>query len=108
MTAQVAKQFAKVDARERARCQKWMSFFAEDGHDFLDDKKLKHEGKYPTGQKSGTKVSIWAFKAWQVRVYGGVAKGNVFVATEIDTSKKQDAADRELLESAAKKLAEFL
>lgn len=108
MTTSVAKQFGKVDAKERARCQKWMKFFADEGFDLLDDQKLKHEGKFSSGHKSGTKVPIWAFKAWQLRVYGSLVGGNVFVATEIDPRKQQNAADQGKLEAAAKKIVPFL
>ena len=108
MTPAVHKHFGKADPKARARCQKWMKFFADDGHEFLDAEKLKHEGKFGTGHKNGNKVSIWAFKAWQLRVYGGVVSDGVFVATEIDTKKKQNAADQDLLESAARKLADYL
>lgn len=107
MTAAVAKQFGKADAKERARCQKWMKFFADDGFDLLDDQKLKHEGKFSTGERSGTKVPVWAFKAWALRVYG-VRVGNSFIATEIDIAKKQDAADQGKLEAAARKAVPFL
>ncbi|KAB2708307.1 hypothetical protein [Brucella intermedia] len=106
-TRQVDKQFAKADANQRARIRKWMQFFADDGHELLDTGKFKHEGKFSTGQRNGTTVSIWAFKAWQVRVYGGHDVNGDFVATEFDI-KQQDAANREKLELAAKKLAEYL
>lgn len=108
MTPHVHKQYQRADAKARARCEKWMRFFAEDGHEYLDDKKLKHEGKFPSGKPGGTDLAIWAFKAWQLRVYGGVVNGNHFIATEIDIAKKQDAADQAALKSAAKKLAEFI
>ncbi|ANH06258.1 hypothetical protein [Shinella sp. HZN7] len=108
MTKGVAKRFDKTDAKERARCRAWMMRFAEDGHELLDDTKLKNEGHFSTGDKAGTKVAVWAFKAWQLRVYGGVVPGNIFVCTEIDDSKKQNSADRDLLKAAAKKLAPYL
>jgi hypothetical protein len=107
MTPAVAKKFEKVDAQQRARCQKWMSRYADDGGEFLDDEKFKHEGKFPTGDKAGTKVAIWAFKARQLRIYGGLS-GDTFVATEIDPAKKKDAADQALLKSAARKLRDYL
>ncbi|GES45813.1 hypothetical protein RsS62_50650 [Rhizobium dioscoreae] len=108
MTPQVAKKFEKSDARQRSRCLQWMKRFAEDGDEYLDDEKFKFEGRFSTGQKAGTKVAISAFKAWQLRVYGGVAVEGVFIATEIDTAKKQNAADRATLEAAARKLATYM
>lgn len=107
MTRAVAKRFDKIDAERRARCLKWMKCYADDGHEYLDDSKLKYEGRFSTGSKSGTKAGIWAFKVRQVRVYGGLA-GERFICTEIDDSKKQDAADQSLLHAAARKLSEYL
>ncbi len=107
MTLSVHKEFMKAAAKERARCEKWMRFYAEDGMEFLDKEKLRHEGKFSTAQKGGTPHSIWAFKAWQLRVYGGVVKGNHFICTEIDASKKQDEASQSLLKTAARKLAHY-
>lgn len=31
MTAKVIKAFEKAEARSRARCRKWMEFYAQDG-----------------------------------------------------------------------------
>lgn len=108
MTKAVAKRFQKLEADRRARCLKWMEYYANDGHDYLDDTKLKHEGRFSTGGKSGTKVPIWAFKARQLRVYGSPLSDGRFICTEIDDSKKQDAADQSLLHAAARKLSEYL
>lgn len=108
MTRAVAKRFDKIDAERRARCLKWMKCYADDGHEYLDDSKLKYEGRFSTGSKSGTKVGIWAFKVRQVRVYGGLTSDGRFICTEIDDSKKQDAADQSLLHAAARKLSEYL
>jgi hypothetical protein len=107
MTPQVFKEYKKTDAAIRARCEKWMRFYADDGHEFLDDQKLKREGRFPSGVPGGTDVVIWAFKAKHLRVYGGVVDGCHFIATEIDTAKKQSAANQGALKSAAKKLAAY-
>ncbi|WP_090594256.1 hypothetical protein [Pelagibacterium luteolum] len=108
ITRPVAKAFRGVDAKARSRCLQWMRRFAADGFEFLDAEKFKAEGRFSTGDKSGTKVQIYAFKSWKVRLYGGVVEGGDFVITEIDPGKKQDAADRAKLERAALKLADYL
>lgn len=107
MTAQVNKQLKKADRKQIARCQIWMKKFCDDGFDFLTPEQLKHEGKFSVGDRKGTYVAIYAFKAWQLRIYGAVV-GNLFIATEVDIAKKQDHADRETLEAAARKLAEYI
>jgi hypothetical protein len=98
----------KADPRERARCEKWMRLYCDDGHALLDKTKLRNEGKFHTGGKTGVSISILAFKAWQLRAYGGVVDGNHFIVTEVDTSKKQDAADKGMLQRAAEKLSSYL
>lgn len=107
MTAAVHKQFCYAEAKERARCLKWMKFCADDGHDHLDKGKFRFEARLPAGDKKGTQIAIYAFKAWQLRVYGSFV-GTTFVATEIDIAKKANVADPRILRSAAKKLAPFL
>jgi len=91
MTASVAKAFKKVDAKERARIIKWMNRFADDGAEFLDAEKLKHEGKYPLGNRAGTEVAIFAFKAWQVRVCGGARRGQPL---HCNRNRRQQKADK--------------
>lgn len=108
MLKSVAKEFKRLDATRRARLLKWMGRYAEDGFEYLDAEKLKREGKFPLGGRNGAEIAILAFKAWQVRVCGGVVSGNHFIASEIDSSKKQDKADRALLERSAKKLLPFV
>jgi hypothetical protein len=98
----------KADAAYRARCQKWMQFYCDDGHELLDKTKFRFEGKHHSGGKTGLKVSIWAFKAGQLRAYGGVVAGNHFIVTEVDTAKKQDAADQKMLARSAEKLTPYI
>lgn len=107
MTPQVAKHLRKADVKQLARCQFWMKKFAEDGFEFLTPEQLKHEGKFSVGDKRGTQVAIYAFKAWQLRIYGALV-GDRFIATDADIAKKQDQASRDTLEAAARKLADYL
>ena len=108
MTKPVAKAYRKIDADRRARLMRWMKRYAEDGFEFLDPEKFMREGKFSVGDRAGSEVVIFAFKAWQVRVVGGVVQGSHFIASEIDVSKKQDKADRALLERAARKLSPYI
>lgn len=106
MTRPVHKAYKKVAAGDRARCEKWMGFYSENGREALDDTKCKFEGRFPLGDKGGTEVPILAFKAKSLRVYGSLRNG-VFVATEIDSTKKQARADQDKLKSAAKKMQPY-
>lgn len=107
MTKNVQRSLKKADTAQLARCQRWMKKFCDDGFDFLTPEQLKHEGKFSVGDKKGTHAAIYAFKSWQLRVYGAVI-GDCFVATEVDVAKKQNEADRDKLEAAARKLAEYI
>ena len=103
MTAKVKKAFEKADARSRARCGKFMDFFAKDGRDNLIETQFRTEGRFRTGGKGSKEVLIYAFKAYQLRVYGGIdPQTGDFVCTEIDPSKQQSVADQEKLKRAAK------
>jgi hypothetical protein len=86
--------------------EKWMGFYAEDGGDTLGETKFKFEGRFPLGDKAGTEAAIFAFKAKNLRVYGSLRNG-VFVATEIDSTKKQARADQNKLKAAAKKMQPY-
>lgn len=105
MTPKVLKAFKKLNSDARARLRKWMEFYADDGQEFLDSTKFIHEGRFKTGAPDGGDVPIYAFKAWQVRLYGTIVDGTHFVITEIDPAKKQNKANKTKLESAATNIA---
>lgn len=107
MTPQVEKHLRKADRSQLARCQRWMKKFCDDGFDYLTPEQLKHEGKFSVGDRKGTQISVYAFKAWQLRAYGSVT-GNRFIITEVDIAKKQNEADRDKLEAAARKMADHI
>lgn len=109
MTPKVRKAFGKAEARFRARCEKLMKRFAARGPEVLIETQFKFQERLTTGGQKGAKVAIYAFKAYQLRVYGGYVPGKVeFVCTEIEVTKKQDEADRKVLERSARHLGEFV
>ena len=109
MTAKVMKAFKNADVRSRARCGKLMEFYAKDGLEFLIDTQFRIEGRFPTGGKDSKKVMIYAFKAHQLRVYGGIdPQTGDFVCTEIEPSKQKDAADQDKLKRAARNLGDLI
>ena len=87
-----------------------MSFFAKDGRKFLNNEtQFRNEGRFNTGGKSAKEVQISAFKAYQLRVYGGLDPdtGN-FICTEIELSKQRDSADQNKLKRAARNLGDLI
>ena len=86
-----------------------MGFFAKDGRKFLIETQFRNEGRFRTGGKVSQEVQIYAFKAHQLRVYGGIdPKSGDFVCTEIELSKQRDAADQNKLRRAARNLGDLI
>ena len=109
MTKTVAKRFGQADARYRSRCLKWMKIFAEEGSKKLIETQFKSEGRFSIGDKKGTKTQVFAFKAYQLRVYGGfIPRTGGFACTGIDTAKKKYAADNNKLITSAKILGRIM
>lgn len=107
----VAKAFRVLDAKKRARLSELMGILAQDGHQYLPPEKFRFEERFRVGGSAGRDVAVYAIKGWQVRLYGSfvVVNGrNAFVGSEMDSSKKQDNADRATLERAARNLAPWL
>ena len=109
MTREVFETYDELDAKWRARCEKIMEFYARHGPEDLSKEKFRSEHRYHTGGKSGKESMIYAFKAYQVRLYGGkIPDVDCFVCTEIDPAKKQDKADKTRLRRAARKLGRYI
>ena len=72
----------------------------------LPPEKFKKEGDFPDGL--GGTVAVFAFKAWQWRLYGAVlnvAGRRCFVGMRVDPEKKQDRANQSLLRATATDIA---
>jgi hypothetical protein len=108
LTKPVAAAFEDANAKARARISRAMLNFSELGPGrHLNQEVFRHEERVKLGHEQ---VAIFAFKGWQVRIYGGIEQINgkpTFVGTEIDKSKKQDKANRSLLRQAASKLLDL-
>lgn len=93
--------FNKVDAKARSQLEAAMRTWCRFGPLDIPDSKFKFEERF---KKGGKNIRIDAFKGWQVRFYGTTIIVNgksVFLITEADLAKKQDAAKRAKLENAA-------
>ena len=106
ITQKMKSAFSQIDARDRARLKVWMRSYADDGPKNLDDQKFKFEGRHASGAATG-KLAVYTFKSRQVRMYG-CHFDNQFLITEIDAAKKQNKADQQKLENAAKRCAAFM
>jgi hypothetical protein len=103
------KEFGRVEPRYRARCEALMKRFADRGPEVFTEEQFKLQGRFSIGDQKGTKVAIYAFKVFQLRVYGGFDHGtDEFVCTGIVGTKKRNAADRGTLERAARYLGQCM
>ncbi|MCR9129439.1 MAG: hypothetical protein NXI12_07955 [Alphaproteobacteria bacterium] len=67
----------------------------------------RNEGRYLVG---GKRLLVWAFKDFQLRVYGveGSVHGKrAFFASEVEPRKKKDGADQAQLKRAAERAVEL-
>lgn len=101
----------KISVQRRTRLRRYFSEFVEntDYHARLGQDKFKKEGNFPTGHPGGD-VAIWEFKAFQWRLYGGIAEiegRRCFVGVAVDSDKKRNRADQELLRIAARRLGAY-
>ena len=90
-----------------SRCERHMELLSSHGPKDLNAEKFKNEGQFTLQRHSKKQIAVYAFKAYQLRIYGGFVAGR-FICTEVDLAKKQNKADRGKLRSAADKLGEFL
>jgi hypothetical protein len=106
----VARVFQKLAADRRAALKRVMEIFAREGPKDLPPTQYRFEGRHPSGSPKVPEMAVYAFKAWQTRVYGSVVqlKKSTFIGTEIDDSKKQDKADPECLKRAARAAAAYV
>lgn len=109
MVASVTKAIRKAPADDRARMKKLIGHLAQYGQEDFNKTQFRHEGKYATGNPGEAKKAVYAFKAYQLRVYGGYCRMNgetTFVCTH-GVIKKDDGADQALLRGVARKLGEY-
>ena len=110
LISKVSRIFVKLPPNARAALLRTMEIFANDGTKNLPITQFRPEDRIPIGDARGTRVLVCAFKAWQVRLYGGVVtidRKPTFIGSEIDDSKKQDKADRGCLVRAARNLRPY-
>lgn len=100
------KTFDQLEVRQKARLNRLIESYAENGHRYLDEEKFKAEGRFPSGKADGATYMVYAFKAWKVRLYGCIS-GNRFIITEIDTDKKQNKANPQKIKNAAKRFTNY-
>lgn len=83
--------------------ERYLLRFCEHGHRNMPEDQFKSEGAFAVGD--GKKIQIYAFKPWQWRLYGALREFNdrpCFLGTMVDPSKKNNKADRAILEASAR------
>lgn len=97
------KVFKNAPPEDKARVGKFFEHVVENGTSDLTDTQFKSERRLPNGGKHGKKVMVYAFKAFQLRIYGFWEGENPkkFMCVEA-AIKKTDKADIEQLKRVAK------
>ena len=78
-------------------------------HGMSNNTLFVREGRFSSGQPGMSDVAVYAVKAFQVRVYGGIVRvdgQSAFLCTE-GAIKQRDKADRAQLERVAKTLGKY-
>jgi hypothetical protein len=108
MLPKVAKEYDKLRSDKiRAAIERHIETYSGGGK--LLPSHFNTEGHWPIA--NGVKTQIFAFKSDYVRLYGGLltVEGDpLFICSEIDKNKKQQAADQERLARAARNLEPFI
>lgn len=100
----------KISVKRKTRLTRYFAEFVNnmDYYNRLGQDKFKKEGNFAVGPN--VEVAVWEFKAFQWRLYGGIAEVDgrgCFVGVGVDPNKKRDRADQQLLTTAARRLGEF-
>lgn len=99
----------QLSKKRRKHLERYFSRYCEIGPQALGEDKFKFEDSFSDGR--GRQVHVYAFKSFQLRLYGGiltVANKRCFVGLRSDPSKKSDKANQQLLRAAANDIAELL
>ena len=107
----VVKAYRALDHKRRGRLDRILKNFCDHDPRDLPQEQFTSEDRKSTGGKPAKEVMVYAFKVWQFRMYGVNApiSGKCrFVATEVDTDKKRDKADPQLLAAAARAARPFV
>lgn len=98
----------KISLQRKTHLARYFAEFCASLRPRLNDEKFKKEGNFSDG--NGGTVAIFTFKAWQWRLYGSiltVAGKRCFVGTRVDAFKKQNKADKKMLERTAEDISQL-
>ena len=98
---EVRKGTDERSRKRRKQLDRYLQEFCENEPHRLNDQQYKKEGNFPA---KGRMIAVWTFKPFQWRLYGSVLMVDgkkCFVGVEVDDDKKQDRANKALLEAAA-------
>jgi hypothetical protein len=110
MYVQAIDRNDKISVKRKTRLKRYFAEFVNnvDYYKRMGQDKFKKEGNFPDGHQG--QVAVWEFKAFQFRLYGGIAQVSgrrCFVGVAVDPDKKRDRADQGLLATAARRLGGF-
>jgi hypothetical protein len=109
LMSDVNREFQRLDKRWRSKLERHFRNYGIQGTT-MPQEQFKSEGRFPTGGPESQMLQVYAFKAFQHRIYGATISlegRETFVGMELVT-KKQDKADQELLRRVAQRFRPYL
>ena len=92
ISSSVEQALEDAQANHKRRIERTFEQICLDGGKAPSQEQFKHEGKFADGTKGGTKKTVYALKAHQLRIYGGFARGRFYCCEA--TIKKQNKASK--------------
>jgi hypothetical protein len=110
MLPEVHAEYMNLETRWRGRLDRCFEKFGIP-NTTLPAEQFASEGRHPTGGPNSKEVQLYAFKAYQTRLYGvliGVQRVQTFIGLTLVTNKKQNKADQNLLRRIVKSYAQYV
>lgn len=106
----VHTQFEAIDERWRAALKQRFEYYGIPGKT-MPREQFNNEGKHVVGNKPRREVQLWAFKAFQHRLYGAILHLDgiaTFAGAVLIEDKKRNRADPAVLRKAAGIIAGYI
>lgn len=109
MSERCASELRLGKREDQLKAQAALRHIAGQGPSGLPESRWKNQGQFGLGKKTGRRVTLYAVKAFQVRVYCGYHPDvrGLLLCLAADPAKKNDDADEQLLERVAHEIGDY-
>jgi hypothetical protein len=109
LLTEVHAQFEALEVRWKRKLERHFKHYGIPGTT-MPKEHFNSEGRHPTGGPRSKEVHIYAFKAFQCRIYGVVVPIRgfpTFAGLELVNDKKKNRADQDLLRRVARRFGQY-